>query len=365
MPSFFVGAYMAEIKIEYLPIDQVKPYAKNTRKHDAYDVGEIAKSIELYGFCDPIGIWGDNIIVEGHGRLMAAKKLNMKEVPCIRLDHMTDEQRRAYGIVHNKTAELSEYDYDYLTQELQEIDLSDFSFDFPEIFEFESLQEENFEEDADEKENERLRTDNAYHFWDFDSERTEGKWQMPIIEPCYKIPKRMIGFNYALTSTDYDACIHFYLDDYQFERVWNSPAKYMEILKRFDMVLSPSYSVYMDIAEPIKIYNVFRSRLLSQMMQDNGIYVVPIVYWADEKSFEYCFDGLPENSVLSVLTIGTTNKEVWKHWKRGMDELIKRKNPKVILLYGNGIKVDYDFGNIKVIYYRNDVTERMKGLGKQ
>ena len=119
-----------ELKIEYLPIKALKPYEKNTRKHQKKDVDNIARSIEKFGMNDPIGIWKDNIIVEGHGRLLAAKQLGMTEVPCVRLDHLTDEQRREYAIAHNATAELSEWDLDILPDELAELDLSDFSFDF-------------------------------------------------------------------------------------------------------------------------------------------------------------------------------------------------------------------------------------------
>lgn len=119
-----------ELKIEYLPIKALKPYEKNTRKHQKKDVDNIAKSIEKFGMNDPIGIWKDNIIVEGHGRLLACKQLGMTEVPCVRLDHLTDEQRREYAIAHNATAELSEWDLDILPDELAELDLSDFDFDF-------------------------------------------------------------------------------------------------------------------------------------------------------------------------------------------------------------------------------------------
>ena len=120
-----------ELKIEYLPIKAMKPYEKNTRKHQKKDVDNIAKSIEKYGMCDAIGIWGEqNIIVEGHGRMLACKQLGMTEVPCVRLDHLTDEQRREYAIAHNATAELSEWDLDILPDELAELDLSDFDFDF-------------------------------------------------------------------------------------------------------------------------------------------------------------------------------------------------------------------------------------------
>lgn len=120
-----------ELKIEYLPIKELKPYEKNTRKHQKKDVDNIARSIEKYGMCDAIGIWGEqNIIVEGHGRMLACKQLGMTEVPCVRLDHLTDEQRREYAIAHNATAELSEWDLDILPDELAELDLSDFDFDF-------------------------------------------------------------------------------------------------------------------------------------------------------------------------------------------------------------------------------------------
>ena len=119
-----------ELKIEYLPIKALKPYEKNTRKHQKKDVDNIAKSIEKFGMNDPIGIWKDNIIVEGHGRMLACKQLGMTEVPCVRLDHLTDEQRREYAIAHNATAELSEWDLDILPDELAEFDLSDFDFDF-------------------------------------------------------------------------------------------------------------------------------------------------------------------------------------------------------------------------------------------
>lgn len=119
-----------ELKIEYLPIKALKPYEKNTRKHQKKDIDNIARSIEKFGMNDPIGIWKDNIIVEGHGRLLACKQLGMNEVPCVRLDHLTDEQRREYAIAHNATAELSEWDFDILPDELAELDLSDFDFDF-------------------------------------------------------------------------------------------------------------------------------------------------------------------------------------------------------------------------------------------
>ena len=121
-----------ELKIEYLPLDALTPYDRNARKHEAADVETIKNSIRAFDMCDPIGIWGDkNIIVEGHGRLMALKQLGHTQAPCIRLDHLTDEQRRAYALAHNKTAEMSEWDFDKVESELAalEMDMAQFGFE--------------------------------------------------------------------------------------------------------------------------------------------------------------------------------------------------------------------------------------------
>ena len=125
-----------KLEIEYIKIEKLKPYEKNARKHQKEDVETIKASIKEFGMCDPIGIWGEkNIIVEGHGRLMALKELGYEEVPCIRLDFLSDEQRRAYALAHNKTAEMSDWDFDLLDSELDnilDIDMTNFGFEIEE-----------------------------------------------------------------------------------------------------------------------------------------------------------------------------------------------------------------------------------------
>lgn len=119
-----------ELKIEYLSPQDLTPYENNTRKHAPDDIEQIKESILQDGFNDPIGIWGDNnIIVEGHGRQIAALEIGLDKVPCIRLDHMTDDQRRDYAIRHNRTAELSAWDFTTLEKEIAalEIEGRDFS----------------------------------------------------------------------------------------------------------------------------------------------------------------------------------------------------------------------------------------------
>lgn len=123
---------MADLKIEYVKLSEIKPYKGNAKTHPKEQVEQIKKSIQELGFNDPIGIWHDEI-VEGHGRYMAAQELGLDTVPVIRLDRLTDEQRRAYTLIHNKLTMNSDFDFDILSAELDDIfdiDMSDFGFDF-------------------------------------------------------------------------------------------------------------------------------------------------------------------------------------------------------------------------------------------
>lgn len=124
-----------ELTIEYVPIDTIQEYAGNAKKHPKKQVDQIAKSIDELGFNDPIAVW-HNQIVEGHGRVMAARQLGMDKVPVIRLDGLTDEQRRAYTLIHNQLNTSTGYDLKQLAIELESIksiDMPSFDLDLPEI----------------------------------------------------------------------------------------------------------------------------------------------------------------------------------------------------------------------------------------
>lgn len=139
-----------ELKIEYVTLDSLRPYEKNARSHGKDDLKAIIASIQDFGFNDPIGVWHD-IIVEGHGRWLAAKELKMEQVPVIRLDELSDEQRKAYALAHNKTAELSGWDFDVLAAELKDIsefDMSQFGFDMAAVGEEDAeVEDDNFVEE--------------------------------------------------------------------------------------------------------------------------------------------------------------------------------------------------------------------------
>ncbi len=109
------------MQIESVPIESLIPYARNARTHSDEQVAQIAGSIREFGFTNPVLIDGDGGIIAGHGRVMAARKLGLADVPCIRLGHLTEMQRRAYIIADNKLALNAGWDDDMLALEFQDL----------------------------------------------------------------------------------------------------------------------------------------------------------------------------------------------------------------------------------------------------
>ena len=117
------------MEVKSLKLDSITPYGKNAKKHDKRQINNVAESIRQYGFVQPIVVDRDGVIVIGHCRALAAKKLGMEEVPCVCVDDLTPEQVNALRLVDNKSNE-SDWDFDLLKVELPELDLSAFDFDW-------------------------------------------------------------------------------------------------------------------------------------------------------------------------------------------------------------------------------------------
>ena len=348
------------MRIYEININNIKPYENNPRFNDEA-VEYVKNSIREFGFKVPIVIDKNNVIITGHTRYKACSELGITKIPCIRADDLTEEQVKAFRVADNSVSDVATWDFTKLEIELQDldIDISDFGLDFGGL-------DDEATNISDEDENgyygdERERTNKAYNMDLIDySNLTNDFWQMPVIKNNNFIPDDLIGFNYAKTSKNKNCGIHFYIDDYQFERIWHNPEKYVDILFDYDCILSPDFSLYMDMTMPLKIWNVYRSRQIGAFYQSKGIKVIPTISWAEKETFEFCFKGIPKGSIVSVSTIGVKeNKDALKIWHDGMEEMIRQIEPSTIIIYGG--KLDFDYGNIKTVYFENKVTEKWSG----
>ena len=331
------------INIKNMLITDLKPYKNNAKKHPKKQIEQIMNSIKEFGMVDPIGIWGkDNIIVEGHGRYLACKKLGIAEVPCIRLDHLNDEQRKAYTLAHNKVAE-SDFDWDMIELELEDIniDMSDFGFDF--------VDEE--EEKQKNKESTQKRVANILNL-EIAQYEGVGKYDIPPLEPVYNIPDitEWIGFNYVLSdkTPSKNKGVHFFIDDYQFMRIINNPEKYVDKLSQYGCILSPDFSPYGDMPNATQIYNHYRKHWCGKYFQDRGIKVIPTIRAStDERSLEWYLDGEPKCGILAYSSMWIKKgTHTYDFAKKEWDMMIKTLNPIKVFVYGkvfdfmNGVDIE-------------------------
>ena len=187
-----------------------------------------------------------------------------------------------------------------------------------------------------------------------------GKYDFPpVARYDGGIPAELIPFNYAKSHPDRNVGVHFFIDDYQFERVWRFPDRYIPLLREYECVFTPDFSLYVNMPLTLKIYNVYRSRVLGHYWQKQGINVVPTLQWADFRTFDFSFTGIAPGGVVAVSTLGSAqNPQSRGYWTAGMQKAIDVLHPDTILLYGTPI--DFDFGDIKVTHYDNTILNRLR-----
>lgn len=323
---------MTKLKITYLPLDSLHPYEGNAKRHPAKQIDQIIDSINKYGFNDPIGIDENGMILEGHGRYEAAKKMGMSEVPTFRLDTLTDEEKKQYIIVHNQLNMSTGFDINKLRKEMAKLP----KFDFGNIgISQKFLEEHDYKKKTRESVLNILNLGHAQY-------PGVGKYDVPEIEPTYSLPdgiEEWIGFNYVLSDPNPEnKAVHFFIDDYQFERVWNRPDQYIEKLKRYKCVLSPDFSPYGDMPLATQIYNHYRKHWIARYWQEHGITVIPTIRASsDPRSLEFYLDGEPMNGVVAYSTMWSNvpdaehlnmNKQEWSF-------MILNLSPKAVVLYGD------------------------------
>ncbi len=163
-----------------------------------------------------------------------------------------------------------------------------------------------------------------------------GPFRIPKLEPTRYEEASFIPFNYAKTEKEPGGKgVHFFIDDYQFLRLWRGVDRYLPTLRRFRFVMTPDFSTYTDFPVAVQIYNHYRKHWLGAYMQEKGIDVIPTISWSDEASFAWCFDGEPVGGVVAVSSVGTRKSEEGKElFFKGYAEMMKRLEPETVIFYG-------------------------------
>lgn len=162
-------------------------------------------------------------------------------------------------------------------------------------------------------------------------------YQFPKPKYCNKIPNKIISFNYAMTcKKPDDYWIHFYIDDYQFERVFNNLEKYYKILKKFRGIIEPDFSLYSNLPRIRQIYSIYKNRFVASYMSMKGIDVIPNVTWSDIDSLNYSLNSIPKNNVISLSTNGVTRtQELKDEFIQMYDIVTQQLQPSKIIIVGS------------------------------
>ena len=254
---------------------------------------------------------------------------------------LTDEQRKAYTLVHNKLTMDTGFDMKMLEAEIEalpEIDMEQFGFELPDLPDqpLEPVEPSASHNVFENQEKRQYDTDNWYGIPNMEATDVTGDKLL-----------RFCDFNQIQDHENYIA--HFYYDDFKFINAWRQPDKYLDKLKKFKAVISPDFSLYTDFPRALQILSCYRRQWCGSYWQEKGLTVIPDVVWGDEESYKFCFLGIPKHSTVAVSTVGVTNDEDWNNKKdslflKGYNEMMNRLEPKTVILYGS--EIDGLQGNI-------------------
>ena len=168
--------------------------------------------------------------------------------------------------------------------------------------------------------------------------------EIPCIAPESDLPERLIPFSKAVGGTDFDAWVHFFEDDVAFERLWKSPLRYLPILKRYNGVITPDFSLYRDMPLVMQLWNVYRSRALGHWLQKNGVHTIVNTRWGDERTFDTCCAGVPNRSTIAVGSHGCIkHSQEREYFVQGLEYVVCALEPKTIIVYGTAPEEVFGF----------------------
>lgn len=163
-----------------------------------------------------------------------------------------------------------------------------------------------------------------------------GAYGIPALDAAVFNVDNWISFNYARGCEEPEKHgVHFFIDDYQFIRLWTNPDAYLAMLRKFQAVCTPDFSTYTDFPHAIQLYNHYRKHWLGAYWQENGIKVIPTISWSDESSFDWCFEGEPVGGMVAVSSVGTQQgKTATRLFELGYAEMLRRLKPSHVIVYG-------------------------------
>lgn len=173
-----------------------------------------------------------------------------------------------------------------------------------------------------------------------------GKYGFPQLEPINADVEGLKSVPFHMASKEKNprkAVCHCFLDDYRFETLWKEPLKSLETLQNFKYFCPCDFSVYSNMPKALQIYQIYRDRAIHHYFSCfGGVNCIPVVTWSDKASYEFCFDGLPKNSTLTVSTNGCHTIKAREYYKDGFMEMCRRLEPNRVIVVGGRIDVDCD-----------------------
>lgn len=206
----------------------------------------------------------------------------------------------------------------------------------------------------------------VFHSYLVEDADYEGYIELPKIKASNLIPQKLVPFSKAMSKMweDFDCWVMFYEHDVKFERFWNNPKQYLEKLKKFKGVISPDFSLYRNMPLVMQQWNTYRSRALAVWLQKNDVELIPNVRFNDERTYDFCFDGIEKYKTIAVGTHGCIKNKIDKdYFKKGLAELVKRLSPKTIIVYGatpDDIFKTYKDAGIEIISFESEFSKSRK-----
>ena len=165
-----------------------------------------------------------------------------------------------------------------------------------------------------------------------------GEYDIPQLEPVhFKGDCEFIPFNCAAAEKDRERKgVHFFIDDYQFNRLWTNIDRYVDMLSQFKYIMTPDFSTYTDFPKAIQIYNHYRKHWAGAYLQEAGVWVIPTISWSTPDSFDWCFDGEPKGGCVAVSSVGCMNSQQKKElFLKGYMAMLERLRPESVIFYGS------------------------------